>query len=73
MLFRMQKKEDYQIIERINNMSSLLVKIKQYYENNKNSENNMFIDGYLNSSEYILFRLVDKLDHQDNEQEETLF
>jgi hypothetical protein len=71
MIFSVQNPEDYPIQQRINNMQSLLSNINKYYQQNINSDNNTFIDGYLRSSEYILYRLFEKL--KNNELDKSPF
>jgi len=71
MIFSIQNPEDYPIQQRINNMQSLLSEINKYYQQNINSDNNTFLDGYLRSSEYILYRLLEKL--KNNELDKSPF
>lgn len=71
MLFTPQASQEYPIKLRINNISNMLTKIKlQYYPDDKN---NAYIDAYLNSIEYILIRLIKKINETKNNNDNTPF
>ena len=71
MLFTPQSSQEYPIKLRINNISNMLTKIKLQYQ--PDDKNNAYIDAYLNSIEYILIRLIKKINETKNNNDNTPF